>query len=136
MIIALINWRILPDQVDAFIEKWKTGLTLSGAPGLIGEYLSKVEDSSFHEGVTWEMEADERDDAAQWRSLTYLSFVNVGIWESVDDFMAAVGKYMVKGRTLKESFEAAPRRRAIITPEHWRVGSSSMPSDTSPGVEP
>ena len=136
MIVALINWRILPNQVDAFVEKWKTELRLLGAPGLIGEFLSKVEDSSFHEGVTWEMELDSRDDVTQWRSLTYVSYVNVGLWESADDFLAAVGKYMAKGRTLKESFEAAPRRRAILTPQYWRIGSSSMPSSSTPGVEP
>lgn len=49
--------------------------------------------------------------------------------------MNAVGKYMSKGRTLKEPFEAAPRRRAILTPEHWRRGSSPLPSVTSPGVD-
>lgn len=65
MIIALINWRVLPSEVDAFLNKWKAELKLNNAPGLIGEFLSGVEDSSFHEGVTWEMEADDKDD--RWR---------------------------------------------------------------------
>ena len=136
MIIALINWRVLPSEVGAFLNKWKTGLKLNNAPGLIGEFLSRVEDSSFHEGVTWEMEGDDKDERSVWRSEDYVSYVNVGIWENVEDFMNAVGKYMSKGRTLKEPFEAAPRRRAILTAEHWRRGSCQLPSETSPGVDP
>lgn len=136
MIIALINWRILPSEVDAFLSKWKTELKLKNAPGLIGEFLSKVEDATFHEGVTWEMEADDKDDRSGWRSQDYVSYVNVGIWERAEDFMGAVGKYMSKGRTLKEPFEAAPRRRAILSPEYWRRGSCQLPLETSLGVDP
>lgn len=136
MIVALINWRILPSEVDVFLNKWKTGLRLENAPGLIGEFLSKVNDTTFHEGVTWEMEADESDDRREWRDQNHVSYVNVGIWESAEHFMDAVGKYMSKGRTLKEDFEAAPRRRAILSPEHWRRGSRQLPSETSAGVDP
>ena len=136
MIVALINWRILPSEVDAFLSKWKTGLRLIDAKGLIGEFLSRVEDGGFFQGVTWEMEPDEKDIKNGWRSSAYVSYVNVGMWESVDDFMNAVGKYMVAGRAIKEDFEAAPRRRAILTPEHWRRGSSSLPPHTSEGVVP
>jgi hypothetical protein len=42
MIIALINWRIVPSEVDAFLYKWKTGLALSNAKGLIGEFLMQA----------------------------------------------------------------------------------------------
>lgn len=134
MIIALINWRIHPDKVDDFLAKWKTGLTLQGHSGLIGEFLSRVENGSFHDGVTWEMEPDELDDKAEWRADDFVSYVNVGMWENVADFMDAVGKYMSQGRTLKEDFEAAPRRRAILTPEHWRIGPSALPQTNSSGV--
>jgi hypothetical protein len=112
MIIALINWRILPGKVDAFLEKWQTGLRLNNAAGLIGEFLSKVEDATFFDGITWEMESDEKDNKNDWRSESYVSYVNVGMWDSTESFMSAVGKYMSAGRTIKEDFEAAPRRRA------------------------
>lgn len=134
MIGALINWRVLPVEVDAFQLKWKTGLPLGNAKGLIGEFLSKVENASFFDGITREMEADEKDQKVSWRSDQYVSYVNIGIWESTADFMAAVGKYMSAGRTIKEDFEAAPRRRAILTPEHWRRGSLNLPAGTSEGV--
>ena len=63
------------------------------------------------EGVTSELEADDKDDKINWRPRNYISYVNVGMWESTADFMAAVGKNMSLGRTIKEDFEAAPRRR-------------------------
>lgn len=65
-----------------------------------------------------------------------VSFVNVGMWTSVDAFMDAVGRYMVEGRSIKEDFEAAPRRRAVLTPKHWRIGSDMLPTAASEGVKP
>jgi hypothetical protein len=135
MIIALINWRIKVDQEDAFLAKWKTQLKLENKPGLVGEFLSKVEGRDFHPGVTWAMEPDDQDDPSV-SEIDYVSYVNVGMWMSVDNFMSAVGQYMSEGRTIREPFEAAPRRRAILSPQHWRVGTSSLPQENSPGVEP
>lgn len=135
MIIALINWRIAPDGVDAFLHKWKTELSLAGYPGLIGEFLSKVEGPGLHQGITWEMEPDEEDDRGSWPQQDYVSYVNVGMWESAEQFFAAVGAYMNAGRTVKESFEAAPRRRAVVMAEHWRIGNPILfPTQNSPGV--
>jgi hypothetical protein len=134
MIIALINWRILPDMEDDFLNTWKTELRLENAAGLIGEFLSRVEDSEFATAVTWEMEPDDRDIPEEWRSDDYVSYVNVGLWERYEDFHAALAKYMSQGRTLGKAFEAAPRRRAVLTVEHWRRGQSSLPAHTSPGV--
>lgn len=136
MIIVLINWRVKSGSEGDFLEKWKSELALEGADGLIGEFLSKVEDSAFHEGVTWEMEADEKDNRSDWTTVDHTSYVNVGMWNSVDAFMNAVGKYMAAGRSIKEDFEAAPRRRAILTPEHWRIGADQLPHKTSKGVRP
>lgn len=121
---------------EDFLQKWKRELSLKDAAGLIGEFLSKVEDSAFHEGVTWEMEPDEKDIRDDWTATDYTSYVNVGMWTSVDAFMDAVGKYMAAGRSIKEEFEAAPRRRAILTPEHWRIGTDQLPHETSDGVTP
>lgn len=134
MIIVLINWRVQPSMVDAFMDKWKTGLRLGEAKGLVGEFLSRVEDATFATAVTWELEPDEADDPTVWRREDYVSYVNVGIWESYEAFFDAVGKYMTSGRTIREEFEAAPRRRAILTPEHWRRGTLELPLQTSDGV--
>ena len=53
MIIALINWRIVPSMNEAFLCKWKTEFILEESHGLIGEFLSKVEDVNFFEKITW-----------------------------------------------------------------------------------
>ncbi|WP_377194400.1 hypothetical protein [Ruegeria meonggei] len=73
MIIALINWRVKSGAEEDFLNKWKHEVSLEGASGLIGEFLSKVEDSNFHEGVTWEMEPDQRDNQSDWASEDYTS---------------------------------------------------------------
>jgi heme-degrading monooxygenase HmoA len=135
LIIVLINWRVKAGSEDDFLDKWKNELSLEGSAGLIGEFLSEVEDSDFHDGITWEMEADEKDDRNHWVSEDLKSYVNVGIWTSIDTFMVAVGKYMVAGRLIKEDFEAAPRRRAVLSPKHWRIGSDMLPTETSDGVK-
>lgn len=135
MIIVLINWRILPSKENEFLDNWKTKLRLQGASGLIGEFLSRIEDTQFADAVTWEMEADDRDDRKVWRSDNYISYVNVGLWERYQDFHDAVAKNMSAGRTLGRDFEAAPRRRAVLTALHWRRGSAELPATTSEGVE-
>lgn len=134
MIIVLINWRILPDMENDFLHSWKTELRLETATGLIGEFLSRVESTEFAPAVTWEMEPDDRDTPAGWRSDNYISYVNVAIWERYEDFHNAVAKNMSQGRALGKAFEAAPRRRAVLTAEHWRRGNSALPAETSPGV--
>lgn len=134
MIVALINWRILPTGLDAFLLKWKTELKLGDAPGLIGEYLSRVEDISFFNRITWEMEPDEKDAKEGWRDESYVSYVNVGLWVDLKSFDGAVGRYMNAGRSLTFPFEAAPRRRAVLNVEHWRRGNSDLPPETSAGV--
>ena len=91
MIIVLINWRILPSAVDTSLSAWKARLIVGKADGLIGEFLSRVEDASFFQGITWEMESDERDGKNGWRSQDYVSYVNVGMWESTDDFVNGIG---------------------------------------------
>lgn len=132
MIIVLINWRIAPTKVDEFLEYWKETLSLEGKPGLVGEFLSKVEGTSFHNCITWNMEADNADNEAA--NVDHVSYVNVGIWSDADAFHTAVGQYMPDGRKTSLAFEAAPRRRAILSPEAWRIGQEQLPAITSENV--
>jgi hypothetical protein len=71
--------------------------------------LSKVEDASFFEGVTWEMEPDEKDTKDDWRSQIHVSYVNVGIWNSTDAFIQAVGydRWPCNQRGIRGGAEAA-----------------------------
>jgi hypothetical protein len=137
MIIVLINWRIVPEKEASFVEFWRSTLKLEGAEGLIGEFLSKVEKESFYEKVTWGMEPSEQEaDKSFWNALSYVSFVNVGLWASLEQFDFAVGKLMNTDPRAMNEFEAAPRRRAVLTPAAWRMGSSAIPAHSSDGVKP
>jgi Antibiotic biosynthesis monooxygenase len=134
MIIVLINWRVTPEKVPAFIEFWSSTLKLEGAPGLVGEFLSKVEGLDFYEKITWQIEPNDEEDRSFWKSEIYDSFVNVGIWESLADFDRAVGPKMNPDPKFMGEYEAAPRRRAILSPAAWRIGASALPKSSSPGV--
>ena len=134
MVIFLIHWRILPEQIDAFLEKWKSGLTVKNRDGLIGEFLSEVKDPSFFENITWELDEISDSDRSQLRSEQFKSFVNVGLWRSKEDFLENIGGYFPKTPRAMESFEAAPRRRAVVDPVAWRIGAALLPSATSSDV--
>ena len=135
MIIVLINWRVLPEKVPSFVEFWSTTLKLDNAPGLISELLSKAEGPEFFGKITWQLEpSDQEKDRSFWKSDSYVSFVNVGIWETLEDFDRAVGKFMNADPKAMNEYEAAPRRRAVVSPAAWRMGSSKLPDSSSPGV--
>ena len=137
MVIFLINWRIFSDSknMNAFLLKWKTVLRVKNKEGLIGEFLSRVKDKKFFEYVTWELEDSSEEYKQHIRSEDFVSFVNVGLWRSKEDFFKNIGGNMPKDKWLMEPFEAAPRRRAVVEPEAWRIGSHPLPPLTSAGVE-
>lgn len=134
MIIVLINWRILPERRADFIAFWSS-LRIENQRGFIGEFLSKVEDHDLYDKVNWEIEPSENEDKSFWKSQTYLSFVNVGLWDSLEDFNREIGPKMNPAPEWMNEFEAAPRRRAVLTPEAWRMRSESgLPDRSSEGV--
>lgn len=135
MIIVLINWRVLPEKVTGFVEFWSSTLKLNNAQGLVGEFLSKVEGPEFFEKISWQIEPSDLEvDRSFWKSEAYVSFVNVGIWESLTDFDCAVGPKMNADPKFMNEYEAAPRRRSILSPTAWRIGASALPKASSQGV--
>ena len=135
MIIVLINWRVIPKKEQDFIKFWSSELKLDNASGLVGEFLSRVEDAEFFEKITWKMEPSElENDRSFWKSEAYVSFVNVGIWDTLLDFEHAVGPKMNSDPKFMNEYEAAPRRRSVLSPEAWRLGASALPNASSPGV--
>jgi len=136
MIIVLINWRITPEKECDFIQFWSSSLKLNNAVGLIGEFLSRVEGPDFFEKITWQLEPSElENDKSFWRSETYISFVNVGMWETLVEFDRAVGSKMNADPRSMLEYEAAPRRRAVLSPYAWRMGRAALPGSSSPGVD-
>jgi hypothetical protein len=136
MVIFLINWRILPDHnnVNTFLNKWKTELRIKDAAGLVGEFLSEVKDARFFEFVTWELNEVTPEDENLAKTIEFRSFVNVGVWRSKEDFLQNIGgKFPALPKDM-ESFEASPRRRALLDPISWRIGQHRLPSSTSHDV--
>jgi hypothetical protein len=85
--------------------------------------------------VTWQIEPSDLDvDRSFWKSEGYASFVNVGIWASLVHFDKAVGKFMNADPKAMNEYEAAPRRRAVLSPEAWRMGEGHLPGLSSEGV--
>lgn len=134
MIIVLNNWRILPEKVPGFIEYWST-MKLKEARGLICEFLSRVEGPDVFARITWQLEPSEAEtDRSFWKSAAHVNFVNVSMWESVDDLTRVLGASIDPDPRAMNEFEAAPRRRAIVTPHAWRIGMGTLPALSSEGV--
>ena len=123
MRIVLIHWKIRLDGVEAFLHFWREQAIVEDRAGLIGEFLSTAVDrSATLPWITWDL-ADQPS--------RYRSFVNVGIWQDAEAFHDQVSKYF---STEKEDFEYEPRVRALLDPEHWRIGERPLPTRDSDGV--
>ena len=133
MIIVLINWRILPGREDEFLSHWKTELTIDNAPELLGEFISHVKDEEWCGYITWQLEPGTNEEVANFGTQEFCSFVNVGFWQRIENFLEAVKDYMDRE---PYDFEAAPRRRAIVEPKAWRIGGGQFPAESSAGVVP
>jgi len=136
MVIFLINWRILPEAqyLEGFLTKWKTVLRVTKREGLIAEFLSRVKSPDYFKYVTWELDESSDEYARHIKSKEFVSYVNVGLWRSKEDFFENIGGNIPKDPWFMEGFEAAPRRRAVVEPEAWRIGAHPLLPDTSPGV--
>jgi hypothetical protein len=55
MIIALIHWRIRPDEasITAFLDHWKTNNTIGDRSGLMAEFLSDSLPMKEFPYITW-----------------------------------------------------------------------------------
>ena len=125
MIIALIHWRIKPDEasIAEFLKFWREQATIGDRTGLIGEFLSEAAKLTDYPYITWHLDQDHLGN--------FKSFVNVGFWNDERAFYEQVAKNFNDDRPMLP-FEAYRRRRAIIKPESWRIGKSNLPSQDHP----
>ena len=126
MIIALIHWKIKPEQkmVDRFLKFWRKKATVDDRRGLIGEFLTEAYSTAEYPWITWQLGGSEGK---------YRSFVNIGYWKSADDFYAQIGKHFESSTGL-QPFEAEPRIRTVVKPNCWRMGDGTLPIRDSGGV--
>jgi len=127
MIIALIHWRIRPDQesIHAFLNHWKTNNTIGDRSGLMAEFLSDSLPTKEFPYITWHLDGESLGN--------FRSYVTVGLWQDAEKFSDQVANYFNDERPLL-AFEKYRRRRVIFKPVHWRLGQADLPSEDSEGV--
>ena len=86
MVVILIRWYIKNEKVDEFVSYWENIMKVDKGKGLFRETLCKVnpkiEDPKFH---TFNLD-----------NPFYTTFINVGMWESVEAFDTAVSAPYIK----------------------------------------
>ncbi len=114
MRIVLVEWRIIKGQENHFLDYWSRREVIDDRSGLIGEFLSRVEDPATFSWMTCELSPD------------WTCFVNVGLWRDADAFQAQIGWRLDDNRP-KMAFEYERRRRTFLGPQRWRFGGTEFP---------
>jgi hypothetical protein len=116
--IVVVEWKIKKGRECDFLNYWATRSTIPNRSGLIGEFLSEVDQRPW---ISWTLGED------------WTTYYNVGIWRDAEAFQDQIGKYIDNSRPPLE-FEAAKRGRVFLAPERWRVGATMMPAADPAGV--
>lgn len=128
MFIALIHWRIKPDDdsMKAFLGHWNTRNSISDRSGLIAEFVSDALPMASFPYITWHLDPESLGN--------FKSLVTIGLWADAETFGKQVAKYFNDNNPLLP-FEKYRRRRVIFSPVGWRIGETKLPDGDSPGVE-
>ncbi|QFU15778.1 hypothetical protein [Microvirga thermotolerans] len=119
--IVIVEWRIKKGREQEFLDYWSTKATISDRSGLIGEFLSRVEDRRQFPWMVWNLDP-------RWTT-----FVNVGFWRSGSDFHEQIGRFIDNSKP-PLAFEAQKRRRVFVAPERWRIGATPFLVSDHKGV--
>jgi hypothetical protein len=98
MVIILVHWLIKTGFEAQFEAAWRN-MSVGQEAGLYREMLTTVEP----------IPNDPKFNTFSISDPNYSTFINIGMWESLEAFDEAVGKYIPKG----EAFEAEDGRRRI-----------------------
>ena len=115
MRIVLVDWRIIKGQESLFLDYWSRRETIEDRSGLIGEFLSRVQDRAQFPWITCEL-------SPEWTC-----FVNVGLWRDAEAFQDQIGWRLDDARP-KMPFEYERRRRTFLGPQRWRFGGTAIPT--------
>lgn len=110
MVVILVHWLIKPEKEPEFIKRWEE-MTVQSDSGLFREIFTtpetEIQNLKYH---TFGLE-----------SPNYKTYINIGIWNSIEDFDKAIGKYIpeVKAQNGKqiielEDFEFKLRERLVL----------------------
>ena len=98
MVIILVHWQIKKGFEEQFIASWRK-MSISQESGLYREMLTTVE----------HIPNDPKFNTFSISDPNYTTFINIGIWESLEAFDESVGKYIPK----TESYIAEDGRKKI-----------------------
>ena len=128
MIIALIRWRIRPDEASIadFLNHWRTNNTIGDRSGLMAEFMSDSLPMKEFPFITWHLDSESLGN--------FRSYVTVGIWQDAKTFSQQVANYFNDEKPLLP-FEKYRRRRVIFRPVSWRIGDVPLPSHDSEFVK-
>jgi heme-degrading monooxygenase HmoA len=116
-----VEWRIKKGREQEFLDYWSTRATVEDRSGLIGEFLSKVEDQKQYPWMVWDLDP------------AYTTYVNVGFWRDGDAFQQQIGRFIDNSKP-PQDFEAQKRRRVLVAPERWRIGATPWTFTDHPSV--
>ena len=114
MVVIMVHWLIQPGKEDEFINRWEK-MSIKRGSGLYREILTTV---------------DEEPQNPKFHTFSigdpfYSTFINIGTWESVEQFDAAVGKWIPEAEMVEkdgrkkysielEAFEFKLRERIVL----------------------
>jgi hypothetical protein len=114
MRVIIVEWRIKKGREREFLDYWSKRSTIPDRLGLIGEFLSRVDDRNNYPWMVWNFDEG------------WSTFLNVGFWREGADFQQQVGRFIDNTRP-PMAFEADRRRRVLLAPERWRLGGTALP---------
>lgn len=91
MVVILVHWLIKKDMVDDFENAW-TKMKVGKSSGLHKEILTTPE----------EYQDDDMYHTFSIGNPFYTTYLNIGIWESLDHFDNAIKKYIFKPEVSKD----------------------------------
>ena len=123
MHIVFVDWKIIRGREEEFKEYWKTKVPVDDRSRMVGEFLSEPTVDDQFPWITWDLRGEDE----------VTRFINVGLWADAQEFHAQIGRYFdPAGGKLEFEFEL--RRRALLTPQCWRMGDWRLPIHDSGGV--
>lgn len=128
MEIILIHWLIKPEKREEFENHWRNVMTVGKPDGFYREILTRPISKP-----------DPKFNTFSVTDKHYETYINIGIWESVDHFDAAIRKYIPNasvdtssGKTKQvielEDFEFKLRERIVLKKIDDRGGELPLPS--------
>ena len=120
---VVVHWKIKQGREAEFLDYWAQRSVVADRSGLVGEFLSSVEDRGRFPWINM-----------QTVSTSYTSFFNIGIWRDAAAFEDQIGKYIDNSRP-PLPFEAERRERVLLQPERWRIGRTALSLADQPNVK-